>query len=782
MGERDYAPSQFDSGQEQATEAAAGSPSTLGYYVQQLGPAGAQRALQRRLARRRPQPTVGDGPAAAARASAPPAETETATEERDGQAFGGHGLGEDGPADPPDPDADVVGNPLRGLAKGDGDSRNKFKRQLGGAVKKLQDKLNQQVTPSPGLTANGVFDDATLAALRAFQTTHQLPEAKNAVDDRTADLLWTGSDKPTQLPVANAHDPNNPLFGLRPGDGVVAGRNDATFQARVQKLQTALNQRVPAELNVDGKFLLDNDTLLTYHKFQREIGETPDNGAVSARAADLLQSGEVKKKKPGPQPPKPVPHPPHTTGIVGLKYGDGTTPDTVGLKPYVRKLQQLLNEKMQALLQLNGEFDDETLAVLHDFQAKNQLPTKDEVDQATANLLEGQQPQPQPTPWPQMNPELEDLLDAIWLQMQLDMQHGNNALNQLGVDLKKDAPKVKPGWKIGLEFILRTGLSMLLGDGLPNMIGAALKFTDDRTKEHWVDFVIKPPFDAGKDQAGDEVKGVVKNLVDPDSPEKSVDDFVEVQRQTMTGVLGDMQQKFVLESKKEARQFLPEDLDGKVKHAKDPRVERAESTLLTEQKKRQDFFAKQYDAGLAAWATLLAQADLGPKQQDPNNPQGTALTMDPNTDRDKRGIMNATFNAIHNEPDAEVVVAGSPTVRGVPPEALAHLKGRPFSDLNMPIVAKVQVSLGGNYGEPPTYDIDLEATEDFGSYVDSKGQKVLSERNFHRESNKPARAREYLSRKVNKTAPPTDAMADDGMFKTINEEIAGNSIPDVKGS
>lgn len=352
---------------------------------------------------------------------------------------------EDRPMPPPgveDEPPPIVGNPLSGLQLGDG--RAKFRTQLKGCVQQLKDKLIEKLG-APLLERehivldrnSGVFDEATLRAVHLFETEHHLKQSGNKLEEFTAKELWFGDKQPPRLDPARAGS-GAELAGLRPGDGVQPPRNTEDFKRRVRLLQDKLRERVPApQLEINGELLLANDTLLTYHKFQQQIGETPDNGKVSARAADLLMSG-ARPENGKVDPPRPPKEKRHLTGIVGLRPGDGTG-DNQHLKPYVRRLNELLDKKLSSRIQPADEFGPETLQVLHDFQARYNKAAgqRDEVRDSDAKLLEGGD-QPQPSTF---NPALEDRLNQIWNAYQFTLMARRDGLVKLGNDLKAVSDK-----------------------------------------------------------------------------------------------------------------------------------------------------------------------------------------------------------------------------------------------------------------------------------------------------------------------------------------------------
>ena len=357
----------------------------------------------------------------------------------DGALTGGGAPSGDRPRSSKDDDAPpqpIVGNPLSGLQLGDG--RMKYRTQLKGCVQKLKEKLieklgaplleREQIVLDPN---SSEFDAVTLRAVHLFDTEHHQTPSGTKLSEFTAKELWYGDKQPPKL-LPEKTGSGAELAGLRPGDGVQPPRNTEDFKRRVRLLQDKLRERVPAPaLESNGEFLLANDTLLTYHKFQEQIGERPDNGKVSTTAADLLMSGAKQARDPRVDPPKPGREKRHLTGIVGLMPGDGAG-DNAHLAPYVRRLNELLDKKMRSHIQPSEVFGPETLQVLHDFQARyNQAAGQsDVVRDSDARLLDDANPQPS------FNATLEDRLDQIWNAYQFTLMARRDGLVKLGNDLK----------------------------------------------------------------------------------------------------------------------------------------------------------------------------------------------------------------------------------------------------------------------------------------------------------------------------------------------------------
>lgn len=504
-------------------------------------------------------------------------------------------------------------------------------------------------------------------------------------------------------------------------------------------------------------------------------------------------------RKPCPDPPQP-PTPTHDVhGIEGLRYGDGTAgdPDAKQHKPHVRKLQQLLNEHsddsddQEALLDLNGEFDEGTRDALKAFQKAKFGNTKNsnEVDPQTAESLRSAHKQKASEL--HFDPKLEGYINAIWLQLQLSLHHGINAIEALRNDLK--VPPKFVFWKAAAKAALRLPIAVLLGDGFPDMIGKALgkvfEWSDEPERKNYVNFVIKPPFDALKDTVGDTIQSFIDSKADSKNAEQQLDDFTTVQRETLVDSSGKAQEEFLLESA------------PKIRDSQGDRVKKAEDHLCAEKEVDHKFFEKQYATSMSAWATMLAHKELNKEPPPVHEPDPTKFKGDPNKDRKVDGVMDACFNGVHDQPDMAVVLTARPTLRGIPESAATHFKDRTFSELNMPMVARVHISRV----DAPTYDLFIESTEKAQSkdekapkherldyvllhadrveeHVDDGQVKERRDFTWKPEQDKDRElAVAYLSRKDSgKDTKPNEASAAFGARKLVLDEIANIKIDDLE--
>jgi hypothetical protein len=679
--------------------------------------------------------------------------------------------------DDPEPQDGVALNPLRKLHLWDGITEDRMERL--GRVNLLRQKLNAQALGVP-LDPMGGFDNLVLARIHLFEDREKQPHSDETIRDETADLLW-GTAPPA---LDTQPDPTNEMRGLIPGDGLREGRTDADIKRRVRLLQQFLNKRLPATLPEDGNFWVGNGTLQAWNDWQQRVGEPPSLAPVTNYAVDLLERGNVKdpKKKPDPptpEPPQPVPKLHGHNGIVGLRHGDGATPETRDLQRFVRKLQQLLNEHSDdhdSVLEVNGKFDDDTLAMLHEFQRDNKITPADpeEVDQATADALHnGHEKQT----W---NSELEDRLDALWLAHQMNMQHQLNALETIKADLTPNADPFNPG-KLLLKTLLRTPFSVLFASVIPDLLTSAFNsLVKDSDAITWGDRVIDAIFDAVKDTTGD----VIQQKVD-DASDARLTGFIQSQRETLIVNAQKEQTSFLTKGKAEARIYKSSPADGpKDKNRdrdknKDPRVARVDSMIEAEIAKRGDIFEAQYRTSLGAWSVGLAQSTLHTQGDPEHGPQGTNIG---NLGKDLSGGTRGVFQieAIGNDPQHPVAIQAV-KIQGLPDGARAHLVGRAFDDLSIPYAVELLACSPTREGD--TVKIKLAINEAHEESVDDKPGKQVVRRFTWGPMDEPD-VRLWLARKVMPTAQPSDdlgPLAFQGAQKVLVGEIGRLSVDKIDG-
>lgn len=184
--------------------------------------------------------------------------------------------------------------------------------------------------------------------------------------------LITPAAPPTEVPTDPA------LIGLSMGDGL---RQNLDRRPRVRQLQSRLNEH-GAALEVDGMFGAATRAAL--------------QEAQTAAALSLADSVDEQLAHLLSQPGSGA----SASGIVGLKRNDGMTPETLGLRPNVARLQGLLSGH-GAPCEADGMFGPLTQGALNQFQRANQLPEAAVVDEQTAEALEpGSGPPVCPLPEP----------------------------------------------------------------------------------------------------------------------------------------------------------------------------------------------------------------------------------------------------------------------------------------------------------------------------------------------------------------------------------------------
>lgn len=532
------------------------------------------------------------------------------------------------PAKDDEPQGGVAGNPLRGLRAGDGEPRGDY-RQRAARVRLLRDKLNQHPELGPLLADDGPYDAGVAERVRAFEAAQSLAPSGNRLNDATADKLW--DRKPPELD----HDPpaDNPLRALRPGDGVRDGRTAEPIKADVRKLQELLRKRLPADIPVDGMFWVGNGTLQAWEDWCKLVnGKLDFNDVVDRMAIDLLVQGN-KKEKPAPTPP---PKDRTVNGIEGLRFGDGTTPATENLRRFVRKLQELLNEHSDdhdSVLEVSGRFDQDTLDMLHEFQRDRSITPKDpeEVDHATAQALHAGH-RPNAGPWPEVNPELEDTMDAIWLQHQLNLALRNTAIDGFEKDLAKPDEESKSVLdfvaKQALAFCLNLLFSEAFGDGVINWIQHAVDADNSGLsklqKDNVIAWAVKAPFDAAKTTGQDAAKEAVNSKSESTALLRG---FIDGEHIGVIRGSSAAQETFLTQGKAGLRKFP----DEKSKepppddHPVDPRLKAAKVVLEKARLAKEGAARDQHDRSLSRWALTQAQIALGKKKSDRTGELGTDL-------------------------------------------------------------------------------------------------------------------------------------------------------------
>jgi hypothetical protein len=468
---------------------------------------------------------------------------------------------------------------------------------------------------------------------------------------------------------------------------------------------------------------------------------TPETmAAAEKKARPMRKKGQPHDPKLDPKPePKPDPKPHGHDGIIGLRHGDGIDKGTEHLRRFVRKLQQLLNEHSDdhdSVLDVNGRFDDDTLDMLQEFQKDRAIKPANakEVDKATADALhagrKGKQPSPNPNPDPQppaqYNPELENLLDAIWLQHQATLLHAINATHKLDIDLAKPVAGKQNLLRKILVFALRSVLH-----AMPDLAAIAIMMREGLPENDTIGASIKAPFDVLKDDTEKWSESVIPQFVGPKPQPEGARDFVSAQRTRLIDGSVAVQEKFLLQGKPalrrtddlaawEAKHPCPRDADWRLARAREALEIARSITAGAEQ--------KQYLDSLAAWGTAMARGDLG--DVDKNHAErGVDLSSNDKLD-DARGVIEMHFVGDENNPARPLtpIMSRIARVRGLSKESLAHLDGQRLADVHMPVVARVIVNQGpfeimvGKSGSTVWNGVPYEAgRERERSYLATKG-------------------------------------------------------------
>jgi peptidoglycan hydrolase-like protein with peptidoglycan-binding domain len=213
-------------------------------------------------------------------------------------------------------------------------------------------KALQQALIAAGVTvrggADGVYGNATAAAVSAFQQARGLP-ATGTVDAATATALGLGP---------------SPFVGLAQG-----ARGDVVKQLQ----QTLVNHGVSVAGGVDGIF--GRATAAAVSAFQQAKGLAA-TGSVDEATASALGPPAAAPASPAPAAPAA----PAANPLLGLRIG--ATGDAV------RQLQQTLVDRgMQVRGGVDGIFGVATANALSQFQYANKLKVNARVDEATLAAL-----------------------------------------------------------------------------------------------------------------------------------------------------------------------------------------------------------------------------------------------------------------------------------------------------------------------------------------------------------------------------------------------------------
>ncbi|HEY9615241.1 MAG TPA: peptidoglycan-binding protein [Microcoleaceae cyanobacterium] len=296
------------------------------------------------------------------------------------------------------------------------------------AIRELQRLLNQKGA-YPVLTADGLFDEQTDAAVRHFQWTHDLPP-DGKVGSKTWAALRSAPDSPphppSTRPILGYGSTHAAVYelqarlntaGVRPSllvDGVFGGRTlkavqqfqwrmNLTIHGTVDHLTwTKLLEAMPAAVvarstanSLDNNNLslqaiaeMDADTWKQITQAATELASAlpqeqlgtvstidelfPPMGAETA--GDRSSEEEIATPESPPVPKRPL-----------LRTGDqDSSEQTDGA---IHTLQRLLQQKVNPRLEVNGHFDDRTYRTVLHFQRLHHLIPTGEVNETTWEKL-----------------------------------------------------------------------------------------------------------------------------------------------------------------------------------------------------------------------------------------------------------------------------------------------------------------------------------------------------------------------------------------------------------
>ena len=333
----------------------------------------------------------------------------------------------------------------------------------------------------------------------------------------------------------------------------------------------------------------------------------------------------------------------------------------------VEVLQTKLNEKMLAGLNADGMFGPKTDDVLQEYQASIGVVPQSTVDPVTADALMDRKGADKPPDKkdekkddkkkpPETSLELEDTLDAVWLQYQIMLMSQNDALNRLEKDL--GVPE-KPTSLVAdiLAQVTSAVLGQLFGPVLRDPIKKAITGdpslpADDKATllRDGVDLI----FDKAKSSGDEETKKQVGKLTEVKTP--AVDTFIEAQRAAIKRASADAQETFLTVTKPELRKPASSAVPG-TEGGADSRMKRAQK-LLKEVKARQETaFDEQYRQSTDKWALYQAKAALGTIAPTPEDvaagKQGTNMNM---VEPETAGVLDLEIEIDPVRPEKEVKI------------------------------------------------------------------------------------------------------------------------------
>jgi peptidoglycan hydrolase-like protein with peptidoglycan-binding domain len=380
--------------------------------------------------------------------------------------------------------------------------------------------------------------------------------------------------------------------------------------------------------------------------------------------------------------------------LVGLKRGDGLNFGTFEQRPRVRMLQEKLNEKMLGGLNIDGMFGVQTERLLKDFQLSIGVVPQAMVDPVTGDALMGKKKQeiPPVEELPTSNMELEDLMDAIWLQYQIMLKNQNDALNRLENDLQSQEQESNIGAAILEKLGIKVLDLLLFGQGatLRSFISGFIRDDEDLSQEEKDDLIktaVDPIFELAKSPSEDKLKEVVKESTAVKMP--SLDTFIESQRSAVTEASDSAQETFLVKTKAELRKKPPDGQTANGQPGEDRRLAKARKLLKAVRSQKLRAFRSQYDESLAKWAIAQAQGKLGLTP-------GKAFAEQTGTDMSKgqKGVPGVVELEIDgSSPNKPVKIEGAKII-GLSEVTRNRLKNKTIGQTGLPVLASGKVNEG----------------------------------------------------------------------------------------
>jgi hypothetical protein len=465
--------------------------------------------------------------------------------------------------------------------------------------------------------------------------------------------------------------------------------------------------------------------------------------------------------------------------LVGLKNRDGLDYGTWDLRPRVKLLQDKLNQKMLAGLNIDGMFGDKTRQALQDFQLSIEVPPHDMVDQVTGDaLMDRKKKEQPPTPVPPQpntntfNPALEDILDAVWNAKQFILLARRDGLAKLGRQLKKEAsPHFSDTIKGPLTDAATQGLHKATDkqrdDLLTGLVGDTAK-----------DVVVKV-LDLGFTPAvGFLVNGAIDLAIDLFAPEPldapddaTVDVFIEGQIKTVTDAAFQAEQTFITEGKQEFREKEAETPGEGVAQAQELLAK-----LKTKQKTAQD---TQYSESLPPWILMMARETLGRITEGTTEELMGTDMHDLSKVETARGVLKIRVMGL--SPDAPLIIDPSepPRMAGLSDAARKDLKKKKIIEMGIPFMAE-----GDNLGKLRPDEQNPEGKQ-VKEDVHFRANEEAKDKNSLWGWDTPMDVKIWLQQKQagNKPAPSPDddQAAIDGLLIALRKDIGEQTLDqDIK--